>query len=109
VTRVAQGAQVAVRRDDQAARRADLGTAEAGSADLVGTPALVIPGGREDFKRPGDVQGLHAIEQDDQYRSHASSLAAADHGSNDEKPTNPATPCPESRHRRRPFHDQEAF
>ena len=70
--RLALVAQVAVRGDGQAARRADLGTAEARGAHPVGAPALVVAGGGEDLKRAGDVEGLHAVEQGDQYCSHAS-------------------------------------
>jgi hypothetical protein len=64
-------AEVAVRHDGQAARRADLGAAEARGADPVGPLAVVVPGAGEDLKRPGDVEGLHAVEQDDQNCSHA--------------------------------------
>jgi len=64
--------QVAVRGDGQAARRADLAPAEAGGADPVPGVALVIGGDGEDLKRTGDVEGLHTVEQDHQYRSHAS-------------------------------------
>ncbi len=70
-------AEVAVRDDGQAARRADLGTAEAGGADPVGALALVVPGAGEDLKRAGDVEGLHAVEQGDQYCSHASQSAGS--------------------------------
>ena len=68
-------AEVAVRGDDQAACRPDLDTAEAGGADPVGALALVVAGAGEDLKRAGDVEGLHAVEQDDQYCSHASQFS----------------------------------
>ena len=70
--RLALVAQVSVRGDGQAARGADLDTAEARGAHPVGAPALVVGGGGEDLERAGDVEGLHAVEQDDEYCSHAS-------------------------------------
>lgn len=67
--------EVAVRDDAKATRRADLGPAETRGAHPVGMPAQVVAGPGEDLKRTGDVEGLHAVEQDDQYCSHASQSA----------------------------------
>ena len=64
-------AEVAVRDEAQAARRADRGATEARGADLVGTPASRVPRSGEDLKRAGDVERLDVVEQDDQYCSHA--------------------------------------
>ena len=83
-------AEVAIRGDAQAARRADLGTAEAGGADPVGPLAVVVPGAAKTSSGPVTSRDCTLSNKTMSTVRTRPSLASPAHGSNDENPTNPA-------------------
>jgi hypothetical protein len=74
VRRVPDGGQVGVGQQAEPAGGPHGGAAEAGGGDRVPGRAVTVgalpAGGAEHLQRPGDVEALHAVEQDNQHGLH---------------------------------------